>query len=369
MRGLYIHIPFCKQKCHYCHFVSKTDLSLIDSYTDALVEELKSYRSYMNSIVTLYIGGGTPSLLSCSQLEKIVNQIDFEKIEEFTIEVNPESVTEEKLMCYRKLGVNRISMGVQTTDDKQLKLIGRLHNYSDVVEKFKLIRKMGFDNVNLDLIYGLPEQSEQSLQLDIDRIMDLSPEHISTYSLMYEEGTFLDSLRIDGIVKAATDEIDRKFFQLIQKQLEIKNYKRYEISNFSKKGFESNHNLLYWSAKEYIGAGVSAHGYLERYRYENESDIQTYIQRMSEGKSAVVYREFIDDKEEIFEYIMLNLRKSDGFAISEFNNKFNLDFYVEYYNEIDYLVSNNAVSIENGRIFLTNYGFDVSNSVYGKFLR
>ncbi len=369
MKGIYIHIPFCKKKCNYCHFVSKTDLTLMDEYIDALANEILLYQDEMKDIKTIYIGGGTPSLLSCEMVEKITANLNLREVEEFTIEVNPESVTMDKLLCYKKLGINRISMGVQTTDERQLKTLGRLHSFDDVKEKYRMIRDAGFDNINLDLIYALPNQKTEDLLKDINEFSILNPEHISTYSLMYEEDTILNRMKESGKILPVSDEVDREYFHIIESELKNNGYHRYEISNFSKKGYESKHNLMYWSADEYIGLGLSAHGYLNGERYANESVMGKYLEKIKEGERPVSDIEKIDLDEEKFEYIMLNLRKTEGFSIEEFKERFDIDFLMEYEMEIKKMVEYGALVVEMGRVHLTDYGFDVSNQVYGEFLR
>ncbi|MEA3423001.1 MAG: radical SAM family heme chaperone HemW [Bacillota bacterium] len=369
MKGIYIHIPFCKKKCNYCHFVSKTDLTSMDEYIDALLSEILLYKDEMDDIKTIYIGGGTPSLLSCEMVEKIVDNLNLHEVEEFTIEVNPESVTTDKLLCYKKSGINRISMGVQTTNESQLKTLGRLHSFNDVKEKYQIIRDAGFDNINLDLIYALPGQKTEDLLNDIKEFSILNPKHISTYSLMYEEGTVLDRMKESGEIKPVSDETDREYFHIIESELKKNGYHRYEISNFSKEGYESKHNLLYWSADEYIGLGLSAHGYLGGERYANESVMEEYLKKIKKGERPVSDVEKIGFDEEKFEYIMLNLRKTEGFSIEEFKERFDVDFLVEYKIEIEKMIEYGALVVEMGRVHLTDYGFDVSNKVYGEFLR
>lgn len=375
MKGIYIHIPFCKKKCNYCNFTSFDNLNLIDEYVENIIKEMKMYKNdlikYKKGIKTIYIGGGTPSILSEKSIigivEKLYKYIDRDKIEEFTIEVNPESVTDNLLKVYYNLGINRISMGIQTTDDDFLAVLGRMHNFDKAKESFYKIRNAGFKNINLDLIYSLPNQTEKDIVDDLKNIVFLNPEHISTYSLSYEVGTKLNKLFEDGKIKKIDDDIDRDNFKSIKDYLKNKNYLRYEISNFSKKGYESKHNLLYWSGCEYFAFGLGAHGYINRIRYENSTDFDEYFKFIKENKKPIVYREIIDEKENLFEYIILNLRKVKGFSVYDIDKKFNINFLKQYRVELKELLKNETIVIENRRVRLTEYGFDVSNQVFLKF--
>ncbi|MCD6435414.1 MAG: coproporphyrinogen III oxidase, partial [Clostridiales bacterium] len=216
---------------------------------------------------------------------------------------------------------------------------------------------------------ALPNQNKEDLTKDINEFLILNPEHISTYSLMYEEGTILNHMKETGKIIPISDDVDREYFHFINLKLEEMGYHRYEISNFSKKGYESKHNMLYWNDFEYIGLGVSSHGYLNQYRYENTCDINEYIKMVSSGNKSIINSEFIDKKEEKFEYIILNLRKVEGFSIEEFNKKFNVDFLLEYEKEIRKMTKYGTLTVEMGRVYLTEYGFDVSNQVYGEFMK
>jgi len=371
MKGIYIHIPFCKKKCNYCNFTSFDNLNLIDEYVENVIKEIKMYKNdlikYKKNIKTIYIGGGTPSILSIESITKIIENIDRDKIEEFTIEVNPESVTDESLKAYYDLGINRISMGIQTTNDDFLSMLGRIHNFDKAKESFYKIRNAGFKNINLDLIYSLPNQTEKNLIDDLENIVFLNPEHISTYSLSYEDGTKLNELFKDGKIKKIDDDKDRDNFKSINDYLKKENYLRYEISNFSKKGYESKHNLIYWSANEYFAFGLGAHGYLNKIRYENSTNFDEYFKFIRENKKPIIHREIIDENEDLFEYIILNLRKVKGFSIDDIDKKFDINFLKQYKVELKDLLKNKTIEIENRRVRLTEYGFDVSNQVYLKF--
>ena len=338
-------------------------------FVEALIKEIKMYQNEMHDIQSIYIGGGTPSLLDISSLEKIVEAINVSEFKEFTIEVNPESLTKEKLNAYKRLGINRISMGVQSSHNHQLKLLGRQHTFEEVIKKVEMIRTAGFDNLNLDLIYSLPGQTLNEIKEDIIAFIQLDPEHISTYSLSYDEGTIFDKMKNERLISPIDDDLDRDMFKLISDQLNVKGYERYEISNFSKEGFESRHNMLYWSANEYIGLGPSAHGYLNRIRYENVSNMKEYIQLVKNDKKPIADTTRILHEEALFEYIILNLRKTEGFSITKINRLFEIDFTLDYKKELKFLMDNRTIEIENDRVFLSDYGFDVSNSVFEQFIR
>jgi oxygen-independent coproporphyrinogen-3 oxidase len=339
----------------------------MDAYVDALIKEIKYYRKEIRSSSTLYLGGGTPSLLSVKQFERFMAAIDVPMIQEFTVEVNPESVTRELLESFKVQGVNRISMGVQTTDDQRLKFLGRLHNFDMVKQKVGLIREMGFNNLNLDLIYGLPGQTIEDVEKDVHGILSMNPEHISTYSLTYDEGTPLERMLRLGEVEQVSDDLDRDMFQRIVELVGQEGYDRYEISNFAKNGYASKHNLLYWNAEHYVGLGVAAHGYLGSERYANVSSIDTYIERLQSDQSPIEKIELIDEDEAIFEYIILNLRKRSGIDLKSFTECFGVDFERRYEDVLPELLEHHLMAIEGRHYHLTDYGMDVSNAVFRKF--
>ena len=288
--GIYIHIPYCKRKCSYCDFISYTDNKLEDEYINSIIKELKKYSLEEYDITTIYIGGGTPSYIKSENIVKILNTIkeelkntqnptSFEDIE-ITIEVNPGTTNKEKMNDYRKCGINRISIGLQTTNDVLLKKIGRIHNYNDFLETYKNAQNAGIDNINVDLMLGLPEQKIQDLKDSLEKVINLNPNHISVYSLILEEGTPLEKMVKENKLLLPDEEVERQMYWYVKNTLELHGYNHYEISNFSKKGKESKHNLNCWKQKEYIGIGVAAHSYLNKIRYSNTIKIEKYIENI-----------------------------------------------------------------------------------------
>lgn len=384
--GIYIHIPFCKKKCEYCDFKSYAGKEkLIDDYIKCLKYELKEVGNgnkldYENNldklaiIKTIYIGGGTPSLIDSRYINEILEIVKqnytLDDDLEITIEVNPGTVNEEKLEQYKKSGINRLSIGLQSTHDRLLKKIGRIHSYDDFFNTFKLARKVGFQNINVDLMLGLPEQSIEDLKLSIEEIIKLNPEHISVYSLIIEEGTpFYKKLEANEL-ELPKDEVERKMYWSVKKELEKSGYTHYEISNFAKKGYESKHNLACWNQEEYIGFGIAAHSYTNNVRYSNIDDIEQYIKNFETNKEIdnFVFHEKQNKESKMKEFMMLGLRKINGISIQEFKNRFALNPIFVYRKELEKLVDEQLIEIDGNIIKLTNKGLDLANLVWEEFV-
>ena len=284
--GVYIHIPFCKCKCEYCDFISYCNKdNLIGDYIEAVKKEisLQNIQSYIN---TIYIGGGTPSYIDSKYIKEIIKEIKKKNVHkgaEVTIEVNPGTVTEAKLKDYKECGINRISIGLQTTQDELLKKIGRIHDYGQFLETYNLARKVGFKNINVDLMIGLPNQKIMDLKESLNRIIKLQPEHISVYSLIVEEGTPISKKIQSGELALPNENEERNMYWYVKNTLELNGYNHYEISNFSKKGYESRHNMSCWNQCQYFGFGVAAHSYRDITRYSNITDINEYIKNIQKG--------------------------------------------------------------------------------------
>ena len=262
--GVYVHIPFCKHKCDYCDFISYCNKdNLIEDYVQAVIKEIK-LQNIQAWITTIYIGGGTPSYIDSKYIKQIMVEIrkkNVHKNAEITIEVNPGTITEEKLKDYKECGINRLSIGLQVTQDELLKQIGRIHNYEQFLETYKLARKVGFKNINVDLMLGLPNQRIKDLKESLDSIIKLQPEHISVYSLIVEDGTPIAQKIENGQLELPTDDMERNMYWYVKNTLELRGYKHYEISNFAKRGHESKHNLNCWNQSHYFGFGAAAHSY------------------------------------------------------------------------------------------------------------
>lgn len=374
--GLYIHIPFCKQKCYYCDFCSYANkLNMQDQYIYSIIKEIKNIKDKENYLIkTIYIGGGTPSIVDSDKIAEIIFEIknDFKifKEVEITIEVNPGTITENKLKKYRECGINRLSIGLQSANDKILKEIGRIHNYMDFERTYKLARKVGFKNVNVDLMIGLPGQTIRDVEETLEKILEKSPEHISVYSLIIEEGTILQKKIENGDVKLFDEDIERSMYWRVKDVLEKNNYIQYEISNFSKQSYESRHNTDCWKQKEYIGIGISAHSYLNSMRFSNICDIEEYIKNIQnkEYEKNVIIHEKQDYDTMMNEYMILGLRMLKGINIEEFKNKFNINPIKKYQKELKKMEKADLLEINDKKIILTKKGIDFANIVWEEFI-
>lgn len=368
--GIYIHIPFCKQKCKYCDFISFSNKeSYVEKYIKALKNEVINNKNKAKEyeVTTVYIGGGTPSFIESSYIVEILKTIkenyNIKKNAEITIEVNPGTVNEEKLKDYFNAGINRLSIGLQTTNNDLLKIIGRIHSYEEFLKTYNSAREVGFKNINVDLMIGLPTQILVDIQDSLEKIIKLKPEHISVYSLIVEEGTLIEKEISKGILKLPDEEQERKEYWMVKNTLEKAGYKHYEISNYAKKGFESKHNTNCWEQKEYIGFGLAAHSYLNKIRYSNTESLEEYLKN-----NNITIHEKQDKELEEKEYMLLGLRKIDGIKISEFKNKFVDSPIYTFRNELNKLVQEELIEIDSDNIKLTNKGIDLANIVWEEFV-
>lgn len=375
-KGIYIHIPFCKQKCFYCDFVSFCDKDeYIERYWQAIKKEIEFKNKLVDSkISTIYYGGGTPSYIDANIIVDILKTIkeNYTLTDdcEITIEVNPGTITKEKLELYFNAGINRISIGLQTANDELLKKIGRIHSYDEFIETYQLARQVGFKNINVDLMFGLPGQTVQDLKLSLENIIKLSPEHISVYSLILEEGTKLYDLVKEKKVDLPYEDTERNMYWYIKNTLELNGYNHYEISNFSKIGYESKHNINCWKQMEYIGFGTAAHSYLDSKRFSNIESVKIYIENIENykmEKNSIIHEE--QNEEEIKkEFMLLGLRKIQGVNIQDFKNKFGDSPIFMYMNELSKLVDDGLIIIEEDNIRLTSKGLDFANIVWEEFV-
>lgn len=371
MAGLYIHIPFCASRCIYCGFYSTTLLNLRSEYVDALISEMKikasvePWASYRGAIETLYIGGGTPSVLSDVDLKRLFDSIyniyNVADDAEITMECNPDDVTSERALFIASLGINRVSMGVQTFDDTRLKWLSRRHTASQAREAVDNLRKAGIGNISLDLIYGFPEQTVEEWEDDIKQLISLKPQHISAYSLMYEEGTPLLKLLEDGKVREINENTSLEMYKKLVYLTHQSGYEHYEISNFAKPGFKAKHNTSYWEDKPYIGIGAGAHGYNnsgELTRHSNLCDVHKYLSQISMNKLAEEV-EYIDEVTHYNDLITTQLRTAKGIDIKLLSEPF-----------ADYIKKESASHIASGklildgsRLYLSPEGIFVSDSI------
>lgn len=384
--GIYVHIPFCKHKCYYCDFISYANKeSLVERYINVLIREITDVATgnrldYENGIDelfnvnTIYVGGGTPSFIESKYIVNIISTIkEYFKINEnaeITLEVNPGTVNENKLKDYFNAGVNRLSIGLQATNDSLLKEIGRIHTYEEFLNTYKLARKIGFKNINADLMIGLPKQTIEDVEKAVNDLIKLGLEHISVYSLILEEGTVLEEQIRSGKLKLQEDEEERKMYWKVKSILEANGYIHYEISNFAKKGYESQHNLDCWRQKEYVGFGVAAHSYTNDVRYSNIENLEEYIENYENDKleETFIFNEKLTHNMKVKEYMMLGLRKLNGVSIQEFKEKFAANPIYVFKNELEKLVNEDLLEIDGDYIRLTKRGLDLANLVWEEFV-
>ena len=371
--GIYVHIPFCKKKCDYCDFISYCDKGmLISDYIESVIKEIE-IQNIQSKITTVYIGGGTPSYIDSKYIIKILEKIKEKNISEdaeITIEVNPGTVTEKKLKDYINCGINRLSIGLQSTKDEILKEIGRIHEYADFLNTYNMAKKIGFNNMNVYLMIGLPNQKIIDIKESLEKILELNPNHISVYSLILEEGTPLFKKVEDGVLKIPDEELERNMYWYVKNTLELNGYKHYEISNYAKEGYESKHNLNCWNQKEYIGIGCAAHSYKNITRYSNTENIEEYINNIHKKcfeKNRIIH-EVQTEEDARKEFMLLGLRKIDGVKINEFKNKFGDNPIYLYRNQLDKLSKENLIIVDNDNIRLSNRGIDLANLVWEEFI-
>ena len=366
----YVHIPFCTQICYYCDF-SKVFIKNqpVDSYLEHLIEEYHSYD--IKKLRTLYIGGGTPTALSASQLafllEKLSDKLDLSYLEELTIEANPGDLDEEKIAVLKDSPVNRVSLGVQTFNDRMLKQIGRSHSEKDIYENIANLKKAGFDNISIDLIYALPKQTMEDVKINVAKAIALDIPHMSLYSLILENHTvFMNRMR-RGKLPLPKEDLEAEMFEYIIAELEKAGFEHYEISNFSKPGFESRHNLMYWDNAEYYGIGAGASGYVDGVRYKNHGPIRHYLQAVEAG-NARVQEEALTLNEKMEEEMFLGLRKKSGVSKKRFEEKFGLSFEDQYGVVVSELTEQGLLVTDRDIVRMTKQGLFLGDTVAEKFI-
>ena len=366
----YVHIPFCTQICYYCDF-SKVFIKNqpVDSYLEHLIEEYDSYD--IKKLRTLYIGGGTPTALSARQLafllEKLTDKLDLSYLEELTIEANPGDLDQEKIAVLKDSPVNRVSLGVQTFNDRMLKQIGRSHSEKDIYENIANLKKAGFDNISIDLIYALPKQTMEDVKINVAKAIALDIPHMSLYSLILENHTvFMNRMR-RGKLPLPKEDLEAEMFDYIIAELEKAGFEHYEISNFSKPGFESRHNLMYWDNAEYYGIGAGASGYVDGVRYKNHGPIRHYLQAVEAG-NARVQEEVLTLNEKMEEEMFLGLRKKSGVSKKRFEEKFGLSFEDQYGAVVSELTEQGLLVPESDIVRMTKQGLFLGDTVAEKFI-
>lgn len=369
--GLYFHIPFCLKKCAYCDFCSFTGKNDGDmrAYVSALVKEMEYRAEKAGNTVfdTVFFGGGTPSLLPTDALAHILNKANtlfsIEKDAEITLESNPATADGEKLSALRRIGINRLSVGVQSLVDRELAFLGRLHTSSEAVDFLHTARQAGFENINVDLMYGIPAQTEASARETLSRVLDFAPSHVSAYSLMLEEGTPLYRQR--EALPLPSEEDEDAIDATVRNTLRENGYDHYEISNYARPGMESRHNLHYWKSDEYLGFGVTAYSFFDGVRYGNGADLAAYLANPTASPADC---EVLEEGALAYEWIMLRLRLKEGLSLSEYRKRFGVDLRERYEAQIKRFINAGLMQEERGRISLTESGFRLSNTVLVDFL-
>jgi oxygen-independent coproporphyrinogen-3 oxidase len=373
MAGIYIHIPFCKQRCSYCDFYTRVAPRQINDTVNAIIREMEIRRDYLKDdfIQTIYFGGGTPSLLSAEQFQRIFEALflifKIKNDAEITFEANPDDLTPSFFESIHSLPFNRISIGIQSFDDDELKKINRRHTGNEAIAAFQNARNAGFRNISIDLIYGLPLQTKQSWEIQLQKAFELNPEHISVYGLTYEEGTPLHKLRELGRITSAADAemIDMHLFML--QKMESAGYEAYEISNFAKSGFRSQHNSAYWKMKPYLGLGPSAHSFDGKSRCWNVSSIKNYNQAVF-ANEVFTESELLSTDEKYNEYVMVSLRTKEGVDMDYLQNNFEFKYVRNFELIAKKHINDKLLIISNKNISLTTKGILISNLIIEDFI-
>lgn len=359
-KGLYVHIPFCNKICGYCDFARGLyNEDVANQYLERLKQEMLS--KDLSNLKTIYIGGGTPTALNLSQLETLLKALKpyADQVVEWTIEANPESLSKEKAELFKGYGINRISMGMQVTQNRLLALIDRQHNFDDVVSRVEMLNDVGINNISVDLMYGIPGQTIFDLKQSLEKLSKLEIQHVSLYALTIEPESAFGKRGY----KEAEPDLDADMYEYAIEFLEAQGFYRYEISNFAKKGFESNHNKIYWKYHDFVGLGLNASGKEKTVRYTNTSNLNQYL------NNDIIEEEIslsLDDQ--MFEYIMMNLRLKSGFEISDFNERFKVDFNERYQTQILALLHDKLINLSNGSISASDYGLEILHNVIERFM-
>ena len=366
--GLYVHFPFCASKCKYCNFNSYSDKNELQlKYFQALLKELVMYKAKDIEIDTIFIGGGTPSIMFNGCISTLLSEVrkNFKVVEdaEITIEANPNSIDKNKTIEWKEAGVNRVSIGLQSINSNLLKLIGRPHTKQDYVRAYEDVVSSGIANINTDCLIGLPRQKQSDVKKMLGFLMKLKITHLSVYSLILEEDTPLHKLVTSGQLKLPKEEKTLGMYRYAQKFLKDNGFNRYEVSNFAKDGYECQHNLHTWQMHEYIGIGAGAYGYLDGVRYGNVEQIEDYISAVSTGNKPIKTEEQITNTELFEETIMLGLRTKYGVNLKEIREKYKVDLYETKRNEINTFLKMGVIEIKNDNLVLTDTGYPILNKI------
>ncbi|AUA29781.1 TPA: radical SAM family heme chaperone HemW [Clostridioides difficile] len=390
MLGLYVHIPFCVKKCKYCDFNSyKMDIDSKKRYIEDLKIEMELYSNklykdnkYKNKeccslnkndkITSIFVGGGTPSILTSDEIREVFISIkemfDIDENAEITIECNPGTLTLEKLKTMKEIGINRLSIGLQAIQEKHLNFIGRIHTYEEFEKNYKDALSVGFKNINIDLMYSLPNQTLCDWKETLEKVVHLNPTHISAYSLILEEGTELYNMYESNKFELIDENVDIEMYEYTINYLKSKGYNQYEISNYSKEGYNCKHNILYWECEHYIGIGAGASGYINENRYNNVESLEDYHLSLVKREKPIQENEILSEKDMIEEKIFMGLRMNKGIKFEDFKKKFGIDFREKYNKQIEMLLARKLINQSFEGIQLTQKGREISNSVFIEFM-
>ena len=373
--GLYVHIPFCVKKCGYCDFLSWCGTSEEkETYVQALLKEIESYREFARGyrVSTVFVGGGTPSVLEAGQMERVLGNIQevfkLEKKPEITLEMNPGTVTEEKLQCYKENGVNRLSIGLQSVKNEKLEVLGRIHSYEEFLESYELARKAGFTNISVDLISSIPGQKLEEWKEELAALSALSPEHISVYQLIIEAETPFYEKYAEHEELLPDEEESREIYLWTGSFLKEQGYEQYEISNYAKPGKESRHNLKYWERGDYLGLGLGAASMVRNIRMSNTKDMKTYLERCGQPKTMREDVQFLEEARQMEEFMFLGLRKTRGVSRKEFRRIFGQEMDMVYEKALHKCLENGMLKEHKDRVYLSEEGVLLSNAVLSEFL-
>ena len=371
MLGLYVHVPFCAQKCNYCDFNSYKieEKNQKKDYLISIKKEMELYKEEFKNkeFTSVFLGGGTPSILTPEELtilmENIYSNFNIKRDAEITMECNPGTLNKVKLKAIKSLGINRLSMGLQVTQDHHLKYIGRIHTYEQFEKNYKDAIEVGIDNINVDLMYSLPNQSFDEWKETLNKIINLNPSHISAYSLILEEGTKFYDMYLNKEFELNDEEVDISIYNYTIDTLYKNGYHQYEISNYAKEGYECKHNILYWKCKNYIGLGPGASGYINNVRYNNVKDLDDYHDKLSKNEKPIEFCENLTEKDKIEEKIIMGLRMNDGIIFKDFE-EFGINFEEKYKEQLKKHESLDLITKTNKGFKFTQKGREISNNIF-----
>lgn len=385
--GIYLHIPFCAGKCSYCDFLSSVQTEEVRAqYVDALIKEIKQWSHIYGkngknyTVTSIYYGGGTPSILSVIEMENLMTTLrenyNIEEGAEITMECNPGTVDRDKLAGFYQTGIKRLSIGLQSADNEELKTLGRIHTYEEFLDCYKSARKAGFDNISVDVISAVPGQDMRSLENTLEKIVSLCPEHISAYSLIIEENTKFYELYEKDQLELVDEDMERGMYYFIRDYLKEYGYERYEISNFALHGKEALHNSSYWARENYLGMGLGASSLMDEVRFQNISHMKKYMERseiscqmnLDKMMDSCENVEYLTKEEQVEEFVFLGLRRKEGISLKEFKENFQMDFQERYGKNMEKLVESGYLICESERLMLSDRGIDVSNEIFAKIL-